>query len=362
MSSSKAKTYFRKSYHPPGTSPGTLRDLAGIDTGLKIHLIDYTLDEFTEQPAASAEDCKAILERQSTTWIHVQGQVDNATLQSLGDMFELHPLALEDVQNVGQRSKIEDYEGQTFVILNLPHLQGDTITATQISLFFAEGYVISFHNGEDDPFEPIRKRLRGPVGRFRNRGSDYLLYALVDLIVDQGFPLLEQLGETLEELESQILDHPSKAALNNLHGVRRELLLLRRMLLPHREIMGQLMSHEQIPVREDTRLYLRDCYDHCIHIMETITTYRDMTRGMLDVYLSSISNRTNETMRVLTIIATIFIPLTFIVGVYGMNFSNEASPWAMPELYWYYGYPMVWGLMILVTGGLLFFFRKNKWI
>ncbi len=355
-------TYFRKSYHPPGTAPGTLRAHRAGAQGPLLHLIDYTADEYVELPGLTAEACKPFLANQSVTWIHVQGEVDQETLDKLGDMFGLHQLALEDVQNIGQRSKIEAYEDQSFIILTLPHLDGERIATTQVSLFFAEGYVISFHHGAQDPFEVIRKRLRGPVGRFRMRGSDYLLYALVDLVIDQGFPLLEELGERLESLETAILEHPSKASLNRLHQMRRELLILRRALAPHREIMSQLTSNADIPILDETRLYLRDCYDHCIHIMETITTYRDMTRGMLDVYLSSISNRTNETMRVLTIIATIFIPLTFIVGVYGMNFEHPNSPWAMPELHWYYGYPLVWGLMVLVTVGLLIFFRKNKWI
>lgn len=354
--------FFNKAYHPPGTAPGTLTERpAAAAQPLRIRLTEYAPDLFEERDIATPADCKPYLESPSITWIHVQGDVPADTLRNLGELFELHPLALEDVLNSGQRPKLDIYDEQYFVAMNLPEFRNGGIATQQISLFFGNNYLISFSNAAVDPFEPVRARLRNTAGRFRERGADYLLYTLLDMVVDAGFPLFERFGETLEDLEAELLDKPDQTTLNRIHTLKRELLLLRRSLWPQREVVNALLRIEPPLLSDETRMYLRDCYDHSVQIMDLLETYRDMATSMLDVYLSSISNRTNEIMRVLTLIATIFIPLTFIVGVYGMNFSHATSPWAMPELHWYYGYPLVWLVMLAVTAGLLYYFRRNKW-
>lgn len=281
-------------------------------------------------------------------------------LQQIGEDFGLHPLALEDVSNTGQRPKYESYDDELFIIMSLPVFHNSHISIEQISLFCGENYVISFHAGSSDPFEPVRKRLRTQSGKIRSRKSDYLLYALLDVILDQGFPMLEEFGLQIETLEDAVMSVPDKTTLAAIHVIKREMLLIRRMVWPHREIINGLVRDEHSLLQDETRLYLRDCYDHTVQVIDLLETYRDMTAGLMDVYLSSLSNRLNEVMRVLTIIATIFIPLTFIAGIYGMNFKGE-SPWAMPELSWYYGYPVVLLVMLVVTLAMLAIFRRNRW-
>jgi magnesium transporter len=311
---------------------------------------------------AAPEICRDYLAGPSRTWIHVQGCATPDTLRQLGRMFGLHVLALEDVLNTGQRTKLDEYQGQLFLVMNLPERNDSSVEAQQVSLFLGPNYLISFHAGAADPFEPVRARLREHVGRLRERGSDFLLYCLVDLIVDQGFPLLEDIGEEIEQIEDELLGEPDKPVLNRIHRLRRELLLLRRLLWPQSGVLRQLLNGEYAYINESTKVFLRDCEDHATHILELLESYREMTSVMLEAYLSSASNRLNEVMRVLTVIATIFMPLTFIVGIYGMNFSvNETSPWAMPELRWAYGYPAVWLVMILIGIAMLFYFKRKKW-
>ena len=357
--------YFTKRYHPPGTSPGTLQRIDDAKlVPYKLYLTDYTDTEFTEHDLATPEECRGYLHRESITWIHVQGDAEPSTLRELGALFGLHQLALEDVINTGQRPKVDDYNDQLFVVLAHPVVDSDSssVSIAQLSLFAGNNFLVSFHPGNDDPFEPVRRRLRERSGRIRERSVDYLLYALIDLVVDEGFPVLEMLGETIEDLEDELLDHPTRDTLHRLHSLRRTMLVVRRMLWPQREVLNSLMRDQSGIILEENQLFYRDCYDHTIQIMDLAETYRDMIASLLDVYLSSISYRLNEIMRILTIIATIFIPLTFIVGVYGMNFANPASPWAMPELRWYFGYPMVWMLIIAVFVGMLIYFRRTKWL
>jgi len=263
--------------------------------------------------------------------------------------------------NTGQRPKTERFDDQLFVVASLPVAVGDAISTEQISLFLAEGLVVSFHEGTSDAFEPVRRRLHEGIGWLRGRKADALLYALLDLVVDHGFPVLERLGEQIEDLESDVLRAAGGRSLNALHHVKRSLLTLRRMLWPQREVLNSLLVESGGLIAESTKLYLRDCYDHTIQIMDLIETYRDMTASMLDVYLSSVSNRLNETIRVLTVIATIFIPPTFFASVYGMNFDRNAGPWNMPELGWAYGYPALWAVMLISVLGMLFYFKRRKW-
>lgn len=357
-------SYFSKRYHPPGTSPGTLHhERKATGAPLRLFAIDYTETEFTERELATTEECRFFLERETLTWIHVQGDAEAETMRQLGAVFGLHPLALEDVINSGQRPKVEEYGEQLFTVLAHPVRNPDFagVDIVQLSFFVGRNFVISFHPGDADPFEPIRRRLRNDAGHIRRRGADYLLYALLDLVVDEGFPVLEQLGDDIEQIEEQLLDRPTRNTLLQLHRLKRTMLIMRRMLWPQREVLNKLLRNETGIVTDGNHVYYRDCYDHTIQIMDLIETYRDVITGLVDIYLSSVSYRLNETMRVLTVIATIFIPLTFITGVYGMNFDSGASPWAMPELRWYYGYPLVWLVVVGITSGMLIFFRRKHW-
>ena len=356
--------YFTKRYHPPGTSPGTLTQHDTLQrVPLKIILTDYTDSEYEERTLASPTECRHYLECKTITWIHVQGDAEADTMRELGKLFGLHHLALEDVINTGQRPKIDDYNDQLFIVMSHPviDIENKEVTIDQVSMFVGENFVISFHPGEDDPFEPVRLRLRNHVGRIRGRGADYLTYALLDIVIDEGYPILEWLGEEVEHLEEELLEKPTNYSLRTLHQLKRTLILLRRMLWPQREVLNSLMRGENKLIADDSKIYFNDCYDHIIQILDLNETYRDMVTGLMDIYLSSVSFRLNEIMRVLTVIATIFIPLTFIVGLYGMNFSNDKSPWAMPELHWYYGYPLVWGVMIAVVAGMLIYFKRKNW-
>lgn len=364
--------HFFKRYHPPGTAPGTLHtpEVEPESAGqallpFRIHVVDYDREHFEEKDHTTPDECKRYLESPAITWIHVQGHVSADALQQLGDLFNLHPLALEDVINSGQRPKVESYDQQMFIVLSYPRLVESGVRIEQISIFFGENYIISFHDSEQNPFEPVYKRLRASAGmsngRFLRKRADYLLYSLLDRVIDEGFPVLEDFGERIEALEEDLLDKPDKHMPNTIHALKRELLILRRMLWPQREVVNELLRSEEEGITEDTKIYLRDCYDHTIQIMDLIETYRDMTAGMIDIYLSSLSNGMNEVMRVLTIIATLFIPPTFIAGVYGMNFDPAAGPLNMPELGWKYGYLFAWGVIALMIGGLLIYFKRKRW-
>ncbi len=349
-------TYFTKRYHPPGTAPGTLVEDERLESRpLRLKLMDYNTQSLEEHDDISFTECRPYLERPTITWIHAHGYAGAELLRELGQTFSLHPLALEDVLNTGQRPKLENYDHQLFAIMSLPLWDGDDIEVEQISLFFGPGYVISFHYGDHDPFEPIRKRLRAQGGRLRERGADYLFYTLLDVIVDQSFPILEELGERIEKVEDELLDKPTRLTLERIHLLKRDLLLLRRQLWPQREVISQLQREDQSLIDETTKPYLRDCYDHTVQIMELFETYRDMLAGMLDMYLSGASHRLNDIMRVLTVIATLFIPPTFLVGIYGMNFQH------MPELHWPYGYGLVWLIIVAVMGGMLVYFKRRNW-
>jgi magnesium transporter len=352
-----------KTYHPPGTAPGTLVLSEPPAAGaLSLCVMDYTGDELIEEQLDSAAACTPFLSRDSKTWIQVNGIPDPETLRTLGRQFDLQDLALEDVLNSGQRPKLDLYQDQIFLILSLPRFVDGALEIAQISLFAGPNYVISFNPLDFDPFEPIRRRLRLPNNqRMRTRNVDYLLYALIDLVIDAGFPVLETLGERIEQLEDELLEAPGRSTLAQIHRLRRELLLLRRRLWPQREVISGLLRGDVSLIEQQTHPYLRDCYDHSVQIMDLQESFREVSTSLLEVYLSSVGNRTNEIMRVLTIIATIFIPLTFIVGIYGMNFEHPDSPWAMPELGWRYGYPMVWAIMLTLVAGMLWYFRRRNW-
>jgi len=355
-------TRLRKRFQKPGTSPGTLR--APEETRAEkvtITVLDYGPDFLEEKAPTSIEEALPHGDASTVTWINVNGLHDVDLLQKLGEHFGLHPLALEDVLNLGQRPKLEDYDEHYFIVMKEVRWHG-TLETEQISLFMSRRWVITLQEFPGDPFDPVRERIRKGKGRIRKMGADYLAYALIDALVDGYFPHLEKLGERIEELEEELVGNPTRQTLHQIHRIKRELLLLRRSAWPQREVINALQREESHLVKRETRVYLRDCYDHTIQIMDMVETYRDLAAGMLDVYLSSASNRMNEIMKVLTIMASIFIPLTFVAGIYGMNFDTTASPWNMPELKWTWGYPAVLGVMLLVGVLMLAYFRRKGWL
>jgi len=353
--------YFQKRYHMPGTAPGTLTGASAEEAVMAdIRLVDYSQDEFKLKKGTTAAECIPYLERETVTWVHVQGCPPPDMLRALGETFHLHPLAMEDVLNTGQRPKAEAFDQQLFLIMSLPMFRNGVVITRQVSLFANAHYIVSFCEEDDDPFTPLVRRLEDKSSRLRKRGADFLLYAILDLVIDQGFPVLETFGLQLEDLEDNIAQSAGAEMLDRLHTVKRELVLLRRMLWPQREVISQLLREGHDMIVEDTRIYLRDCYDHTVQIIDLLETYRDMAGSMLDIYLSSVSNRLNETMRVLAVISTIFIPMTFVAGVYGMNF-DRAQPLNMPELGWAYGYPMFWLLMGGIATGMILFFKRRGW-
>ena len=357
--------FFTKHYHPPGTTPGSLQPHPKrAEQPCRFRLVYYDKGGLNIEENSDF----AVIEGGPEThgelsWLHVQGHPSAEQLTGIGNAYQLHALALEDVHNTGQRPKAEEYDGQIFVVLALPHFADGEVSVHQVSFFLGADYVLSFCDSLCDPFEPVVGRMQQGIGKLRSRGSDYLLYALLDAVIDQSFPVLEAFGSELEDIEEEIVGHSGRDTLARLNVVKREIILLRRMLWPQREVLNRLTNQESGLVHEDTQIFLRDCYDHTIQIMDLLETYREMSTSLIDIYLSSVSNRLNEILRVLTVIATIFIPLTFIVGVYGMNFGNNtASRWAMPELKWYYGYPLLWLVMIAIVIGMLAFFRRRHWI
>lgn len=354
--------YFSKRYHPMGTPPGTLvPDQNKIQGAATLQVVQYTKTECSVATGAGVEVVPATMLPDSIIWIHVSGTPSPQLLDQLGERFQLHPLALEDILNTGQRPKLEPFDDQLFVVLNQPVLEDQKINIQQMSFFLGENFVISFSQQDDALFSPVLKRLNDKGSRLRGRNADYLLYTLMDNVIDQGYPIMEAIGFQLEDLEAEILTGSDRATLTNIHSLKRELILLRRMLWPQRDVVSQLMHNDHALVGNETLTFLRDCYDHTVQIMDLLETYREMSGSLLEIYLSSVSNRMNETMRVLTVIATIFIPLTFIVGVYGMNFDPSSGPLSMPELTSPWGYPVVWLVMILISLGMLALFRRRGW-
>lgn len=358
--------YFAGRYQAPGTAPGTLSVEAAPQGApppipLRLSAMAYDGGEIREWHDIAPEECPAPAEVPGVLWLHVQGTPTPGLLERLGVVYGLHPLALEDVLTQGQRTKFEIYERQYFVVLNHPTRGADgELGVNQVNFFLGENYVVTLDEGGSDRFEPIRARLRGKR-LLRERGADYLFYSLIDVIVDEGFPLLEDFGERLEDLESAVLDEPTKELRNQIHYMKRELVLLRRAWWPQREVVSTLIRDGDDLLSETTRLYLRDCYDHSVRIIDFVETYREMTSSVLDTYLSSVSQRMNDIMKVLTIIATIFMPLTFVVGVYGMNFDT-ASPWNLPELHWRFGYFYALGVMLVIALAMLVYFKRKRWL
>ncbi|MBW4639945.1 MAG: magnesium/cobalt transporter CorA [Gloeocapsa sp. UFS-A4-WI-NPMV-4B04] len=350
------------SYDQPGTLPGTLLIDADAPPP-NIVLYDYNATDFTSKQVAIPEECASYLDTESVTWVDVQGLGCEDILQRLGRVFNLHPLVLEDVVNVPQRPKVEDYEDQLMIIARMV-IPKETVGfyVEQVSFVLGKHYLLTVQEEpEHDCFEQVRLRIRNNKGTLRKQQPDYLAYTLLDAIVDGFFPVLEDYGEEIEDLEEEVVTNPTRQTLAKIYRVRRELLTLRRSIWPQRDAINCLIRDESDLISDNVRLYLRDCYDHAVQVLDMVETYRELTSGLMDVYLSAVGNKMNEIMKLLTVISSIFIPLTFIAGVYGMNFNTEKSPWNMPELNWYWGYPACLAGMSAIAVGLVFFFWRRGW-
>jgi magnesium transporter len=362
---------FRKRHGPPGSSPATLlpHTVDGRANRPVIHLTEYDTATLTERECSGIHDLPAETDPAKVTWINIDGLGDAELLAALGSRFKLHPLALEDVLNTGQRPKIEHTADYVFIVAQMIYQDGDrAFRIEQVSLFLGPGFLITIQEeGEYDVFEPVRQRLRAGRGMIRGSGPDYLAYALLDSIVDHYFPVLDGIGEAVEDLEDALLAKPTREIIFSLHEYRHSLTQIRRVVWPLREVTSGLLHDGEGFIREPTRVFLRDCYDHTIQLMDLVESYKELTTGLTELYHSSVGLRTNEIVRVLTVITAIFIPLTFIVGIYGMNFVREAAdgtrmPLNMPELYHPYGYIGVMSFMGMTALGQLILFRKLRWL
>ncbi|ACM20864.1 cobalt transport protein CorA [Geotalea daltonii FRC-32] len=342
-----------------GLPPGTLVHIgAKSDREIRITVMDYHAGGCEEKEIKALKECVYYSDTSIVSWIDVEGLHEVEIVRQVGDCQGLHPLVLEDILNTNQRPKVEDYGDYLYIVLKMLHNgDGTGIVAEQVSLVLGSNFVISFQEGmKGDVFNPIRERLRSGKGKIREMGADYLAYALMDAVVDNYFVVLERVGERIEELEDAVMADPRPETVREIHQLKREVILLRKAVWPLREVISALERRESKLISEKVVVYLRDLYDHTIQVIDNIEASRDMLAGMLDVYLSSISNRMNEVMKFLTIIGTIFIPLTFIAGVYGMNFQN------MPELHWQWGYFACLFLMALVAVFLLIYFKRKRWL
>ena len=350
--------FIKRTSKKAGLAPGTVIYVGDKKTErVAIRVIDYDEKNFEENDLNTVDECFSYQHKPIVTWINIDGihQVD--LIEALGKNFGLHPLILEDIVHTEQRPKMEDFEEYLFIVFKmLFYDQENQIKSEQFSLVLGADYIITFQEREGDVFNHVRERLRKGKGRIRKMGPDYLAYALIDAIVDNYFIVLEKIGEEIESLEEELVTDPRPETLHAIHHLKKELIFLRKSVWPLREMISALQRSESSLIQDKTTVFLRDVYDHTIQVIDVIETFRDMVSGMLEVYLSSVSNKMNEVMKVLTIIATIFMPMTFIAGVYGMNFKF------MPELEWHWGYPAVWSFILFLGVIMLVYFRKKRWL
>ena len=351
---------------PVGAPPGTIVASA-TDLPTRMNLIAYgETTEVERHNDCTIEQVLAARKRHPVLSLDIEGFANIALINDIASRYKLHELAIEDVVDLHQRPKAEAYSDHIYIVMRLPpgegeHHGGDGEAGEQISMFLGKDYVITFQEREGDCFEPVRQRI-GAGRRLVSSGPDYLAYALLDACVDAYFPMLEQLGERVELMEDKVFSNPDPRQVNQIHEMKRELLHVRRAAWPMRELLNSLIRDEHHAISKDTRVYLRDVYDHTIQLMDILETYREIASGLLESYLSSQSARMNEVMAFLTVIATIFMPLSFLAGLWGMNFDISASPWNMPELKWYFGYPMALGVMAATATGMLIYFRYRRWL
>jgi magnesium transporter len=349
----------RRRSEKKGLPPGTVVYVGEKKSEeVKIRIMDFDEGHFEEKEVREVEESFPFKDKPTVTWINIDGVHEVDVIEKIGKQFNLHPLVLEDIANTGQRPKIEDFAEYIFLVLKMLYYdekEGET-KAEQVSLVLGANWLISFQEREGDVFDSVRERIRSDKGRIRKMGADYLIYALVDSVVDHYFQILEKIGEEVEEIEDELVTNPAPETLHKIHDLKRQMIFLRKSVWPLREVINRLERWESPLVHKSTYIYLRDVYDHTIQVIDAIETFRDMLSGMLDIYLSSVSNRMNEVMKVLTIIATIFIPLTLVAGIYGMNFEY------MPELEWPWGYPMVLLGMLIIGLLMVMYFRRKRWL
>jgi magnesium transporter len=373
----------RRRSKKPGLPPGTLVAPSDAYVPERMHVIRYTADALDEHDVRSLAELPQAADAQAPTginqaptwpsqaptwpsqaptwlsqaitWINIDGIGNVDMIRDVGQAYDLHPLALEDALHVAQRPKVEDYDTHLFAVIRMLHL-GAQVETEQVGIFLTKNAVITIQERPGDCLDPVRQRLRKSTGLIRKQPPDYLMYAILDAVIDHYFPFLEQIGEVIEHLEDAVVEQPAHRTLTRIHDVKRNLLGARRAIWPLRDAINTLVRDETPLVHKPTRLYLRDCYDHTVQVLDIIETDRELAAGLMDVYLSSVSNKMNEVMKILTIIATIFIPLTFLAGVYGMNFHY------MPELRWPWSYPIVWAIMLILAITMLILFRRKGWL
>jgi magnesium transporter len=350
--------FLKKSSKKAGLPPGSVVFVGEKKVEeIRITIIDYDEDQYEEREIKNIEDCFPYKDTPSISWINIDGVHQVEVIEKLGQHFVLHPLLQEDVVNTHQRPKFDEFEDHLFIVLRMFFFneEENELEGEQISLIVGANFVISFQERQGDVFEQVRERLRNGKGRIRKKGSDYLAYSLIDAIVDSYYNILEGLGENIESMQEQLVAEPKREDLQIIQHLKRDMLFFRKSVWPLREVVSGLAKSESTLIKGDFLVYVRDIYDHVIQAIDTIETYRDMLSAMMDIYLSSLSNRMNEVMKVLTIIATIFIPMTFLAGVYGMNFKF------MPELEWKYAYLFFWIVVLAVLIGMVAWFRRKKW-
>lgn len=351
--------FIKKSRKKAGSAPGTLVHVGETKTE-RVHIstIDFTVDQIRGQEMDGIEALLPLRDSASNTWINIDGLHDLAFMETLGSHFSIHPLTLEDILNTGHRPKAEEFDTYVYIVLKMLQYNDDDhrVISEQVSLILGPQFVMTFQEAPGDVFAPVRDRLHKGKGRIRRRGCDYLAYALIDAIVDQYFMIMEKLGERIEVLEERLTGHPDVDVIQQIHGLKREVIYMRKQVWPTRDMLNRLTKGEFDLIQEENHIYFADVYDHIVQLIDTNESYRDVLSGMLDLYLSTISNRMNNVMKVLTMMATIFIPITFIAGVYGMNFKH------MPELEWRWGYGALWAVMITLVVTMVLIFKKKKWL
>ncbi len=353
---------FGRTQYDVGNAPGILlEDRSAHPTSIRC--IGFGPTELDERESVTIEDIRTLIDLYPVLWIDVTGLGNREEIVKLGELFGLHPLTIEDIGNAGQRPKTEYYDDIIFTVARMISLSQEfRVSSEQLGIVLRRGVVLTFQERPGDCLDAVRNRIRSGVGRIRNLGSDYLAYAIIDAVVDSYFPVIERYGDEIEALEDQAVTKPTRATVAGIHSIRRDLLAIRRSVWPLRDAISSLIRDEPELITTETDRFLHDCYDHTIRAIDIIEIYRELTSGLMDTYMSSSSYQQNEVMKVLTIIATIFIPLTFIVGIYGMNFNPDVSPWNMPELNWYWGYPAIMAGMLVVAVLLVAFFYRKRWL
>lgn len=342
-----------------GLPPGSLVHIGEVhETEARITIIEYNKDTIEENAVESIEQILLCREKDTVTWVNIEGLGNIELVGAIGEHFNIHPLVLEDILNTHQRPKLEEYDDYLYCVLKGTSLAKNkfAVDYEQISILILSDFVFTFKEKQDELFEPVKRRLRTSKGHFRSQGADYLAYVILDTIVDSYFTLQDSLDEIVDSVEEELLTDPTQETLANIQGIKRELIFIRRSISPLREVLNAILRSESPLIQEKTLIYYRDISDHVLRISEAIESTRDMVAGLLDIYITTISNKMNEIMKVLTVFASIFIPLTFIAGIYGMNFEY------MPELKWKWAYPTLWGTFIAIPVILLFYFKKKKWL